>query len=84
MSDERLKEIIAMGEQAKAWLNHPVYSKVRTVLKAQLIDQFEKSNFNQKQMREEIWADLRALRRVESAFERIIRDADQAVKKAEK
>lgn len=77
---EKTKEIIDLGRDAEAWLNHPIYAKIRTLLKAQLMDAFVKSNYNQQSKREEIWADLRALDRIESAFERIIRDARQVTK----
>lgn len=78
--EQKLKEIIAQGSNADAWLNHPHFKHVVTVRKAQLMAAFEKTGYRQKAEREEIWRKMQALSAIENDFRRVIRDAQNAKK----
>lgn len=79
-SEEQLRNEIAQGKDADAWLNHPQYKHVITMMKAQLIAEFEKTNFQQKEEREEIWRKIQAINGLTARMERIIRNGSNANK----
>lgn len=79
MKDEaRLKEIIAAGTDADQWLNHPQYRHVITLIKAELLEAFEKTKFKDSADRDEIWRKLQSLNSIVNRMERMVRDGDQA------
>lgn len=81
MSDEtRLKELISQGKNADAWLNHPTFKHVVTLRKAQLIEAFEKTKFQDEAERTEIWRKIQCLNTLVGDFERIIRNGKDADK----
>lgn len=81
MTDEaQLKKQIAAGKDADAWLNHPAFRQVITMMKAEYVGQFEATKFKDKEEREEIWRKLQALNGITNRMERIIRDAKNAEK----
>ena len=78
-NDEKgLREVIAAGKDADAWLNHPQFKHVIMLMKAELIGQFEKTSFKDKEEREEIWRKIQAINGLKNRMERIIRDGDKA------
>ncbi len=81
MSDEsKLKEIIATGKDADSWLNHAQYRHAITLVKAELLSQFEKTKYKESDDREEIWRKLQALNGIVSRIERLVRDGKTAEK----
>lgn len=78
MSEEKLKEIIARGKNADEWLNHPEFRHVVTLIKAQLVGEFEKTKFKDSDEREEIWRKLQSINAIQSMMKRTIRDARKA------
>lgn len=74
----RLKAIIAEGQGAKEWLEHPNFRHAITLQKADLLSAFEKTKFKDKEEREEIWRKVQALNSIVSLLERQIRDASNA------
>ncbi len=79
MKDEtRLKEIIAAGKDADQWLNHPQYRHVVTLIKAELLEAFEKTKFKDSAERDEIWRKLQSLNSITQRMERMVRDGEQA------
>lgn len=79
MKDEtRLKEIISAGKDADQWLNHPQYRHVITLIKAELLEAFEKTKFKDSAERDEIWRKLQSLNSITQRMERMVRDGEQA------
>lgn len=79
MTDEsRLKDQIAQGQDADQWLNHPLYRHVITMIKAELLEAFEKTKFKESDERDEIWRKLQSLNSITSRIERIVRDGHSA------
>ena len=75
MTEDDLKKIIAQGKDAEAWLNHPCFKHVLTVLKAEYFREFQSTKFKESQERDELWRQMNAIDRIE-----IIRDASNAEK----
>ena len=70
MKDEgELKRIIASGKDADRWLNHPQFKHVITLMKAQLVSEFEKTKFKDSDEREEIWRKIQALNGIRARME---------------
>lgn len=80
MTEDDLKKIIAQGKDAEAWLNHPCFKHVLTVLKAEYFREFQSTKFKESQERDELWRQMNAIDRIESKMKRIIRDASNAEK----
>lgn len=79
MKDEdKLKDIIASGKDAKQWLMHPQYRHVITMIKAELIEEFERTKYKDSSEREEIWRKLQSLNAIIKRMERTARDGDHA------
>lgn len=79
MTDEaRLKEQIAQGQDADQWLNHTLYRHVITLIKAELLEAFEKTKFKDSAERDEIWRKLQSLNSITQRMERMVRDGEQA------
>lgn len=76
----KLKKIISKGKGADEWLNHPTYRHVLTLIKADLLSQFEKTKFNDTDDREEIWRKIQSLNAISNRMQRIIRDGEVANK----
>jgi hypothetical protein len=76
--EERLKQAIAEGKDADQWLNHPAFKHVLTLLRAEYFILFEKTKFDQKEIRDEIWRKMQALTAIVNDMERIINDGTRA------
>lgn len=79
--EDRLKEIAKRGEEAKEWLNHPLFKHVISLRKAHLFNEYQKTKYNQAELREEIYRKLQALNAVEADFRRMIRNGGMANEK---
>ena len=77
-SEDKLKEMIAAGKDAEQWLNHPLYRQVIVMIKAELLEAFEKTKFKDSAERDEIWRKLQSLNSITSRMERFVRDGEQA------
>ena len=81
MTEElKLKEVIATGKGADEWLNHPQFRHVVTLIKAELVSQFESTKFKDTAERDEIWRKLQSLNGIVNRMERLIRDGKTAEK----
>lgn len=82
MTDERgrLKKIIAQGQGADEWLNHPQFRHAITLQKAELVNAFERTKFKDVDIREEIWRKIQAINSVVTLLERQVRDGATAEK----
>jgi len=78
--EARLKTIIAQGQGADQWLNHPAYKHVITLMKAEYIAQFEQTKFKEAEEREELWRKLQALNGIVNRMEKMIRNGENANK----
>lgn len=78
MDEDKLKSIIAKGKDADQWLNHPVYRHVITLIKAELLQQFESTKYKDGDDREEIWRKVQSLNAITTRMQKMIRDGDRA------
>lgn len=78
--DRKLKEQITRGQQAKEWLEHPLFRSAIIEIKADLFSAFEKSKYKDRDDREEVWRGIKNLNAIVAKIERHIRDGDTAQK----
>lgn len=79
MKDEdKLRSIIASGKDANQWLMHPQYRHVITLIKAELLDEFERTKFKDTNERDEIWRKIQSLNAIIKRMERMVRDGEHA------
>jgi hypothetical protein len=78
--EKRLKTIIAQGQGADQWLNHPSFKHVITLMKAEYIAQFEQTKFKDAEEREELWRKMQALTGIVNRMEKMIRRGEEANK----
>lgn len=79
-TDENLKAQIAEGKNAEDFIQNPRYQKAKTVIRANLFRQFEKTGYKDSEDRDEIWRKLQALKFIENNLEKAIRDGEMAQK----
>lgn len=80
MSDDKLKDRMAAGNEAEAFLNHKLYTNSKLQIRAELVRQFEKTTFKQTEERDEIWRKMQALDWIERTMTKVVRDGKVAEK----
>ncbi len=78
MKEEDLREAAAKGANWDALLNNPLYKNAYKQLDELLWSEFKQTKTGQSEERDEIWRKAQSARFVQSMFERMVRDGDQA------
>lgn len=84
---ERLNQIkrdLEAGEHARALRENPIFSSAFLAKKASLYDQYAKSKWYQRKLRESIWAQLQGVIAIEAALQSAEAAARNAMEEVEK
>lgn len=73
MSDERsLHNDIHRENIANEWLNNQIYKEAWLAYRAELVAAFERTKFNEKDLRDEIWRKMQTCNEIELHIKRVV------------
>lgn len=78
--EDKLKTRIAAANEAESFLNHRLYTNAKIAIRAELVRQFEKTNYTQSDERDEIWRKMQSLDWIERTMSKVVRDGKVAEK----
>ena len=61
MSELKDRQELARGDQASAVLNNPIYQEAFVMIRARLMEEFQKTKFKQSDERNEIWRKMQTV-----------------------
>ena len=67
------EEEIYRGNEARSVINNPIYKEALILLKAQMMETFQRTKYDQKEEREEIWREMKVLDALERQLESVMR-----------
>ena len=63
---------VRRGNLASQVLSNPVYTEAMLVMRAELVDKFQKTRFKERDERDELWRKLQTLEGIESYINRVM------------
>lgn len=79
-SEEKLKNALALGVEADKFLSTPIFGHAVEEIRADLFKRFRKTEFKDREERDEIWRQMNSLDDILSKLERVVRDGQLAQK----
>ena len=72
MSELKDRQELVRGDQASAVLNNPIYQEAFVMIRASLMEQFQKTKFKENDERNEIWRKMQTVEWVERHFKQVM------------
>jgi len=60
------------GEQAESILENPIYQEAFLIIRARLMEEFQKTKFTQSDERDEVWRKMQSVDWMEKHFQQVI------------
>jgi len=78
MSELKDRQELVRGQQANDVLNNPIYQEAFVMIRASLMQQFEKTKFKQIDERNEIWRKMQTVEWVEKHLKQVMQSGTVA------
>lgn len=72
MNDLKDRQELVRGDQASAVLNNPIYQEAFVMIRARLMEEFQKTKFKQTDERNEVWRKMQTVEWVEKHFRQVM------------
>jgi len=72
MDELKDRQELVRGDQANAVLNNPIYQEAFVMIRARLMEEFQKTKFKQTDERDEVWRKMQTVEWVEKHFKRVM------------
>jgi len=66
------RQELARGNEASAVLNNPIYQEAFVMIRASLMEQFQRTKFKENDERNEIWRKMQTVEWVEKHFKQVM------------
>jgi len=78
MNDLKDRQELVRGQQANDVLNNPIYQEAFVMIRARLMEEFQKTKFKQEDERNEIWRKMQTVEWVEKHFKQVMQSGQVA------
>ena len=78
MSELKDRQELVRGDQASAVLNNPIYQEAFVMIRARLMEEFQKTKFKQTDERDEVWRKMQTVEWVEKHFKQVMQSGSVA------
>lgn len=72
MDELKDRQELVRGDQSSAVLNNPIYQEAFVMIRASLMEQFQKTKFKENDERNEIWRKMQTVEWVEKHFRQVM------------
>ncbi|MBL4753783.1 MAG: hypothetical protein JKY52_09360 [Flavobacteriales bacterium] len=78
MSELKDRQELVRGDQASAVLNNPIYQEAFVMIRARLMEEFQKTKFKENDERNEIWRKMQTVEWVDKHFKQVMQSGNVA------
>lgn len=72
MDELKDRQELVRGDQSSAVLNNPIYQEAFVMIRARLMEEFQKTTFKKSDERDEIWRKMQTVEWVEKHFRQVM------------